>query len=400
MNIKLKKTGKDFLYNALGAFVPVLCLQILILPYVSSKMDGEAYGLVLTVIALTSLIPAGLGNVLNNVHLLEGNQYKKLGRNGDIGILLFISETGSSIVLLFFLFYYGIQQRNEVILILLLAFLMLFKEYYTVFFWINLDYKKIFLANTWLVVGYAMGVALFRVTGNWEFIYLCGNFCSILYCLKNHRIEKALFFPTARFKHVLHSWGVLITTTILARALQYVDRLLLFPLLGGTEVTIYYISTVVGKMISMGMSPVNSFLLSQFAKREGLKRRMFFQILGVTIVVGILGYVACIVVARPVLTLLYKPYVEKAMPYVYVTTLTSVINAMSLVISPILLKFCNINWQICISGASFIVYIIVSMALLETYDLMGFCLGGYISNLFTLILMVSIYIKTYKPDVE
>ena len=72
------------------------------------------------------------------------------------------------------------------------------------------------------------------------------------------------------------------------------------------------------------------------------------------------------------------------------------LTAVSMVISPIVLRFCNVNWQIVINGLCFIIYVAGSLILLKFFGLMGFCVGGMLANMVSLCLMIVIYLCTYK----
>lgn len=394
----MNKALKDFFYNAVASFVPVVILQIIILPIVSARMENDIYGLALTIIAAISLLPSAIGNILNNVHLLENKTYERLGEEGDFGILLSIAIILCSFLMGVLTLYYGIKNVYEIILIVIVSLLTVMREYYIVLFWIDLNYKKIFICNIWLSIGYVIGVFLFFVFDYWEFIYIGGQLLGLIYILKNKGIKVELFHMTKHFPVVFHKVEILTIAGFLNRSLQYVDRLLLYPLLGGKNVSIYYVSTLVGKIISLGVAPINSYLLSQLAKKENMCRNVFVKILCMIGVIGIMGYGLCIIVAYPILSILYRNLANEAMQYIYITTLTSIIYAAISVISPVLLKFCNINWQITISATCFIVYVTVSLILLKSYQLKGFCFGGLISNLVTICLMILIYFITYERE--
>ena len=146
----------------------------------------------------------------------------------------------------------------------------------------------------------------------------------------------------------------------------------------------------------MALTPLNSFLLSQLAKKKELSRGVFGQIMLFTCGMGFVGYWICIIVAKPLLGLLYPQWIAQSMKYIYVTTLAAIISAISTVLNPIVLKFCNMNWQIVINGVCFVVYLIISLALLKLFGLMGFCIGNVIANGIMLLLMVIAYQRTYK----
>lgn len=146
----------------------------------------------------------------------------------------------------------------------------------------------------------------------------------------------------------------------------------------------------------MALGPLNSFLLSQISKKNHMSRRLFGKLMLVTAGIGFLGYWICIIAAKPLLGLLYPQWIERSMKYIYITTLTAIISAVSMVVNPMVLRFCNMNWQILINGICFAVYLIVSLLLLGRFGLMGFCVGNMLANTIALFLMVVIYLRTYK----
>lgn len=399
-NSMKKNVIHGFIYNMISSILPVLIFQFIILPLVAKEMTAETYGLALTMISAIALIPAGLGNVLNNVYLLEFKTYSKFKNKGDFGILVLlaigISITGMTGLILF----YDLVDLSELILLLSVTVLTLLKEYYIVLFWSELKYKNLLLCNLWLIAGYLVGFMFFIILKKWEYIYLLSQLFSLLYIMKCYNIFTNFCIKTDNFKSIFHKFKVLTITSTLSRSLQYIDRLLLYPLLGGSEVTIYYISTLVGKVISLGMSPINSFLLSQLAQKEEFSLKLFLKILSIISFLGILGYFVCLILTVPILNLLYSQWAEEALKYVYITTMTSVIYAISSIVSPFILKFCNINWQTIISGASFIIYSVLSLFLLKRYGLVGFCFGGLFANLFTLLTMICIFIISYKNKIR
>ena len=67
---------------------------------------------------------------------------------------------------------------------------------------------------------------------------------------------------------------------------KYADRLILYPLLGGVAVSIYYSATIISKLISLAVTPLSTVILSYFSKMESLKRRTFYVMLSVGLTVG------------------------------------------------------------------------------------------------------------------
>lgn len=397
-SMKMKKIEiiKQFLYNAMATTLPTMVLQLVVLPLIALKMDGNDYGLLLTIVAAVMMVAGGIGNVVNNVHMLMNNQYEEERVSGDYGIVFVLCTFVLSAFAVGISYVFNVVNISEQILIVVLTITMFAKEYYIVRFWIDLDYFGVLKCNVICVIGYIIGLASYWAGGNWQYIYILGNSLSFMYIIKMYGIPIDFFSKTLLFGQTVKRIVALTISTILTRSLQYVDRLLLYPLLGGEEVTIYYVSTLIGKTIAIALGPINSFLLSQLAKKEKIEKKSFGQILLVTFGIGIIAYLFCLVLARPILKILYAQWVGKSMRYVAVTTLTAVVSAMSLVISPIVLRFCNTNWQMVISGVCFCVYVTVSLVLLKIYGLMGFCVGGLVANIVSLFLMILIYLISYQ----
>lgn len=393
---KKKSTITQFIYNIIGTTLPTLMLQLLILPLIAKDMDGDAYGFVLTMVASVMMFSSGIGNVLNNIRMLYEDEYDARKSRDDFGLLFAANACVIVFVTLGILFYYGTDDAATYFLTLLMSVLVYAKDYYIVRFWIDLDYLGILICNSVCTLGYAAGYGIFRLGGNWQLIYIVGNLTSLLYTIWKYPIRTPFFVRTALFVSMTKRYCALTAATLLGRSLQYIDRLLLYPLLGGEEVTIYYVSTLIGKTISMALGPLNSFLLSQISKKKHMSRRLFGKLLLGTAGIGFLGYWVCIVAAKPLLGILYPQWIEQSMKYIYITTLTAIISAISMVVNPIVLRFCNMNWQILINGMCFTVYLAVSLLLLNGFGLMGFCVGNMLANAIALILMVMIYLCAYK----
>ena len=69
-----KKIAIDMLLNIAANAIPVFALQLLILPSLSNYMGADAYGLLVTVLALLNVVSAAIGNALNNIRLICGDQ--------------------------------------------------------------------------------------------------------------------------------------------------------------------------------------------------------------------------------------------------------------------------------------------------------------------------------------
>ena len=76
--------------NICASAVPMVVLNLYILPLMSRHMNVDCYGLVLTVVSIFSVIPTTLGTALDNIRLINKSKYKSIVTYGDFNILLLI----------------------------------------------------------------------------------------------------------------------------------------------------------------------------------------------------------------------------------------------------------------------------------------------------------------------
>ncbi|MEC5423400.1 hypothetical protein QGM71_07805 [Virgibacillus sp. C22-A2] len=392
-----KKFILDSLLNIIATAIPLVILQLVALPVVGATLGGSQYGLVVTLISLFTLLSLPFGNVLNNIRLLLDNEYKQNKTIGDFNILLIGAIIISSIVVTLGTVYYeGTFSLVSIILMVIISCSNLLREYTIVTFRLNLNYKAILLNNLVLGTGYLVGVVVFYLTGYWQSIFIIGSGLSLIYITRNSNLLKETLTTTKLFKKTSYKSFVLFISIFLKTILSYSDKLLLFPLLGPSAVSIYYTATIFGKIISMMIAPVNSVILSYITRMHKISMKSFKYIIAVTVIVGITGYSVTILISHPLLHYLYPTWAAESLELIYITTGSAVLGVMSSVIQPFVLRFNNINWQLLISGSNVVVYLISVFTLFNLYGLIGFCVGILIVNLLKFIIMISIFIFNFR----
>ena len=266
-------------------------------------------------------------------------------------------------------------------------------EYLIVAFRLTLNYSKILLGNVALSIGYLAGLGLFLLTGYWQLVYLMGSVFSVAFVLCTTKLIREPYHRTKLFFSTTQKSIILTVASFFNTALNYVDKLILFPLLGGAVVSVYYSATIFGKVISTGIQPISSVMLSYFSRLKSFRKENFWLLFFISTAIGVIGYVICIVCSGPVLDMLYPQWAEESMKYIYITTATAIVGMVSSVMNPVILKFCSLNWQVAINGINFVVYIVVTLIFLSVWGLYGFCIGILIANLVKLFLIILVYIR-------
>lgn len=392
---KYKKIVFDVILNICATALPLMILQLAIYPLIEKRAGTDRYGVVLTLISLLTVISGSLGNSLNNIKLIKNKEYENHNLEGDFSILV-ISEIVISMVILGISLLRYHESLVDIILLILLVAIWTFREYIIVVFRIKLNFVGIVINNLIMVIGYFLGLLLFYFSDFWEFIYILGIAFSIGYIAISNRLKIVSWSKTPLFWGTTKELVILIAASVLLNLFNYADRMIIYPMLGGTAVAIYYASTLFGKVVSSAVSPLNSVVLSYISKKDEMKRKSILVILGFSIVVAVFGYIICVIISRPSLMLLYPDLVNESMQYVPVMTVVAMITMISSVLTPFVMKFCKMKWQLIINGIVLCVYLITSLSLFRFYGLMGFCVGVLISNIIKMIIVASLGIKSAK----
>lgn len=370
----------------------MFALTFLILPQIASQIDADSYGQIIAIVAFMNLSASTFGSVLNNLRLIRFKEYRDLNIKGDFSIILVISIIANVILMIAGLLYYGKNlQTLTLAIVLFSSIFLLIKTYAGVEFRIKLNFKNILLESIFLFLGYLIGFILFILTGHWVFIYLCGFGFSLLFILKKTNILREPLKKTLVFKATATQAIILLISGFLVSLGAYIDKLIIFPMLGGAAVSIYYTATILGKTIALVMGPITGVLLSYLAQMKKFSNHNFKLLLFISTIVGIIGYWGVIIISEPLLTIIYPQYVTEALKYIQITTLSIILTIVSNVINSVLLKFCNAKWQLLINIIYMAVYISASMGLLILYGLLGFCIGILIASFIKLILTIVVY---------
>ena len=86
------------LLNIIATALPTFVLQLLILPVLSKYMESSADGLLVTILALLNVIPATMGNSLNNIRLIDNETKYMQKQTADYNVILLIM-TGLNIIM-------------------------------------------------------------------------------------------------------------------------------------------------------------------------------------------------------------------------------------------------------------------------------------------------------------
>lgn len=388
---KGKKITTDFIYNIIATILSTGILQIVIYPYLATKFSSDIYGQLLTIMGIANILTVAIGGGLNNAHLIQLNFYEKNEAAGDFNSLLFISTAiGTLTWAVMLLFSFNIKGIS-LLLLLLYVCIGILENYLVVAYRIDIDYKANLFYNILMSTGYLIGIPIAVFCRNWCIAFLCGELTGFIYLLRSTALYKIKPQKSSLIKKTSRVYLGLLFTTLIVQAVNYLDRFFLYPILGGEQVTVYTVSSFVGKSIGLLVTPIAGVLLSYYAKGSFVMTVKRYWIINVSILAAGIICGICIVVAGPWITkILYPTVITDAERYLIMANDASLISALTSILLPSVLKFANVLWQIIIQTSYAILYLLMGYIAVKQHGLWGFCVATLIVNILRMLFLVAI----------
>lgn len=386
----------QFIENTLAYALPVFLLQFVVYPLIAKKLGSELNGLFLTMIALNYFVTNITATVLANTRLLLNQKYQESGERGDFNILFLIFSLVNTIIICVATFWYkgGTVTAQDLGFSVVVILLFLYHDYVTAQYRLQLQFRKIFFNNLILCAGYLIGLVVFyHFLPVWQVVFMIPYIMTAIYDMCNTDFIREPLRITPLFSVTTKQYFILAGSSLLSTAVTYGDRLILYPLMDGTSVSIFTSAQLVGKLLQMISTPLSSFMLSYLVKRKTMKLSISFKHILLVIGLGCVMYAGCLIVGNPMIRLLYSEWAEQSLYYVYFTAATGVLHMLVVLTNVILLRFTKSSWQIVKSVTYLCAYMFLSFPLLRVYGLMGFCVGNLLASAIELALILAVLFK-------
>ena len=377
MNTKKTVVIKNFALNFMSYALPTIVLQFVVQPIIARKIGGEANGQYLTLMSLNYFLIAITATVLNTVRMLQDEKYRDNNLAGDFNIFYLQYVAVILIVLpLGYRMLTGVFDAIDIFLYVCIGLLYLYHDYIFAEYRLQLNFKKILINNAILIVGYGIGIVLFLyVIDKWQLIIITAYLLGAIYDYFNTTFIREPVKRTVCFKETSKKIGSLTCANALSNSITYFDKLLLYPLLGGAQVSVYNTASLVGKMLILVSGPLNSFVLSYLVRMKTLKTRFKKKHIILAVCVLIVAYCVCVVIGFPLTNILYPDWAKESQKLIPITVAASLFTLVGNLLNTVIIRFYKTTYQIFVQGINLILYLAISLSLLRTGGLMGFSCG-------------------------
>ncbi len=360
-----------------GAYCAVI--QFLVYPVFSRRLGAEAFGHVLTLLSVQTVLAIAVGAGVNYARMANIPRFSS--ENGDYNRcllpgLIVVALGGVGTLLAF-----GAAHPASYVLYPLLGVATTLRYYSNVAYRMEINYRKNFLFFLSLSLGYVLGIVLFRLAGLWESAMLVGEILAVAYVVFSSPVLRGPFWKASpNVRRVRASCAALIPAQLFSNLTLHADRLLIGALLDGTQVTIFYIASLLGKAIAMLTEPIAGVAIGFLARSKRFGRRQFLLSALASLALGALAFAAFIPIAPFLIGLLYPDIVAQARPYFLVANGGQIVYFIANLLLVVVLRFAAEKYQFYINITYCVLFFAVCIPALLHGGLASFCIFVLVLN--------------------
>lgn len=375
-----KRKIRDLCLSIGATAVLNIVIQFAMYPYLERNLGEENYGVALSILSLVAILAGTLGTSANYSRMVVSTSIEHT--NGDYNIILLFTSLLCGAGGIFYLRYLGISSLLTTLLFVLLVVLTALRYYSDVGFRMKSDFVRYMLYYVMISLGYVVGMQIYRASGEWMTALIVGEAFGILFVILFGTIYRAsVLRPSKNFSLVIKSMGFLVFSTLIENLTLNADRLLLMVFSGGTAVSIYYVASLLGKVIAMLSVPINSIIISYLVKYEGKLTRKFWTLSIAAIgTLGVFAFGGCAIVSPFLLKILYPDLYPAASGYVAPAILGQIFYFTSGILLVILLRFRGEKKQFFFNLGYAVEFFAIVIPFTYTGGLDGFVYASLVAN--------------------
>lgn len=371
----------SLIYSVGAAAIFNMVIQIIIYPYIDKRLGADGYGVFLSVVSLLAIAAGTCGYAVNCARLLGVE--KGRNANSDYNLILFVLGILGSAVGIFYLWRLGIATPISIALYVILNFATMLRYYSEVEFRISTNFFRYMIYYILISVGYIAGLFIFRQTGEWMTVLIAGELLAVFFVVVSGKIYRAPFIkPTQNFKPIVFSIGFVFLSVFIDNITLHADRILLLSIIGnGEAVSIFYVASLIGKIVAMLTQSINAILISYLVRYKGeLSRKLWSIMVGAAIAFGILSFAGCLIVSPLIIRLLYPEYMDVVRPYLIPAILGQIFYFVSGMLMIVLLRFKGEKKQLAFNASYAVIFFVCVIVGTTWKQLDGFAYATLIAN--------------------
>ncbi len=371
-----KKILSDSIWSITGLVLMNVTLQFAVYPFWERQAGEAALGNILYLISLMNVFSVSAGVSVSYARLKRSSENDT--KNSPYLVILALSTLVALAFGIAISIFGGVKMSSlDTVIFCAVVCLTMWRYYADVEYKLSLNYRSYFLYYLCISVGYAIGIALFYLTGLWSITLLMGEFFGLAFVFafgKTFRPEKTLDRDELAdaYKLVL----VLLGSEMLSTLIFNADRILLKLVIDEIAVTEYYLASLLGKTVALLTAPLTGVIVGYLSKYKG---ELSFKIMNISMCIAacliLLGTFACTLGSYIIIPILYPEQFDTVKQYFIVANMAQVTFFVGSVITVVLLRFAKSRYQMYITAIYAVTFLAVCIPFALKWGLSGFCVG-------------------------
>ncbi|MCE0485989.1 lipopolysaccharide biosynthesis protein [Ornithinimicrobium sediminis] len=327
--------------SAFGAIVGVQ--QVLLLPFLAAMTNTDDFSKIILFVTISAIVANVTGGEAANTALVRGHQYAREGAAWDFHLLLVpvLAVLAAAWVVVAPVLNVS---SDEIVLFAVISVLTALRLFLAAPFRYEQRFGTVLVAHLCYAAGSASALLLVA-RFDWVLApFLVGEACAVLVLsvalLAGGRRLHFGVEDRRRLYRTSTKYLSLASVGLLANAVGYLDRLIIYPLLGAGALAVYYAASVLPKSLALVVNPVTGLLLAKFGamgdERGGEILERLYRVLPWVIIVLTLASLAIGLLG---LQVLYPQFAEEGRPIVLPVSISVGLASAAYLMQPYVLRF-------------------------------------------------------------
>ncbi len=371
-----KKMLSDSVWSIAGLVLMNVMLQFAVYPFWERRAGEAALGNILYLISLMNIFSVSMGVSVSYARIKKSSV--DTPHNTPYLVILGISTLVAAAVGVAVSLFGGVEMTTlETVIFVAVVCATMWRYYADVEYKLSLKYKGYFIYYLCISIGYAIGIALFYVTGLWPLTLLMGELFGLAFAAVRGRV---LRFDgpadTVELKGVFSLVMILLGSEMLSTLIFNADRILLKTVIDEVAVTEFYLASLLGKTISLLTAPLTGVIVGYLSKYKGdLTLKAMNIAVGVATGAVILATAACTLGSYILIPILYPSQFGEVKQYFIMSNLSQVIYFVGSVLTVVLFLYAKSKYQVYITLVYAVSFAAVCIPFAKFFGLAGFCAG-------------------------
>lgn len=393
---------KDFGLNTIAFGIYITMQQLIIMPMLSKESD-VLFSKIIFFISIFNIITSVIGDELGNTRLVRASTYKDKNFHGDFHVII-LGLIGICLAICVSLNFFVKINWVELLFYILITVLGILRYFSMSYYKMKQRFTEILIVNSLYCLGSTAGIYVGLKEGLLIAPFILGEILSCVYvvlAILRDKDQKITFKITPELPNSIRVYGQLGIVSIISNFMAYLDRIIIYLMLGPTAMAVYYSASTMSKMICLVVNPISVVIL---AKLTGVSDTGKFKIVSAVIKLIIPSFliflVGSVILSYFGVKLLYPNYFDDAVDLLLPIGIATSLSLISFLLKPVIMRFSSIKELLIVQILYAVIFCICMYFFSTWWGIMGYAWASCFAQLFQSLSFSLIVLKSRTSEEE